>query len=123
KIMRNIRYVIILIGLIGVALLTACSKEFLHKPAQGALGDDVLGNKEGVDKLLIGAYAVLDGVVGAGSAWETAPDNWIYGSIAGGDAHKGSFGGDQPAIDPIAKFTADGSNGFFNNKWRALYDG
>ncbi|MEO5995510.1 MAG: RagB/SusD family nutrient uptake outer membrane protein, partial [Chitinophagaceae bacterium] len=66
----------------------------------------------------------LDGVVAnSGSAWEAAPGNWIYGSIAGGDAHKGSFGGDQPAIDPIAKFIADGSNGFFNSKWKAVYNG
>src|SRR5690606_11606287 len=60
---------------------------------------------------------------GGGSAWEKAPDNWVYGSVAGGDASKGSFGGDQPAIDPIAKFEADPSNGFFNSKWRAGYEG
>jgi len=110
-----------------VLLLTAfisCDNEFLEVPAQGALSEAVLANRTGVEKLLVGAYADLDGVVtGAGSAWETAPDNWIYGSIAGGDAHKGSFGGDQPAIDPIMKFTADGSNGFFNSKWNAVYDG
>lgn len=102
----------------------SCENELLDVPAQGALSEAVLANRKGVEKLLVGAYGNLDGVVsGAGSAWETAPDNWIYGSIAGGDAHKGSFGGDQPGIDPIMRFTADGSNGFFNSKWNAVYDG
>lgn len=122
--MKKIRYIYLLAGAILSSAIISCNEEFLEIPAQGALSDVVLANKIGVEKLLIGAYADLDGVVsGAGSAWETAPDNWIYGSIAGGDAHKGSFGGDQPAIDPIMKFTADGSNGFFNSKWNALYDG
>jgi len=120
--MKKTKNIFVLAGVILFSAFLSCNNEFLQKPVQGALGDEVLANKEGVEKLLIGAYAVLDGV-GAASAWETAPDNWIYGSIAGGDAHKGSFGGDQPAIDPIVKFLADGSNNFFNNKWKALYDG
>lgn len=118
------RFVYIVTKILLVTVIISCEDEFLQIPAQGALSEAVLANKVGVEKLLIGAYGNLDGVVsGAGAAWETAPDNWIYGSIAGGDAHKGSFGGDQPAIDPIMKFMADGSNGFFNNKWNAVYDG
>lgn len=118
--MKNIFKLIVLLGLVSIS----CEDEFLNIPAQGSLSEEVLKTKKGVDNLLIGTYRTLNGVVsGAGSAWETAPDNWIYGSIAGGDAHKGSFGGDQPAIDPIMKFSADGSNGFFNNKWKAGYDG
>src|ERR1035437_2592760 len=122
--MKKIKYIFVIGGAIFFTVFISCKKEFLQIPAQGALGNEVLANKIGVEKLLIGAYADLDGVVnGTGSAWESAPDNWIYGSIAGGEAHKGSFGGDQPAIDPIEKFTADGSNGFFNDKWLAVYDG
>src|SRR5690554_2463086 len=104
--------------------LGSCSDEFLDQPAIGALSDDVIANQAGLEKLLVGAYAALDGnQFGGGSAWEKAPDNWVYGSVAGGDASKGSFGGDQRAIDPIAKFEADASNGFFNSKWRAGYEG
>lgn len=121
--MKKIIYIYVITGAIFFTTFISC-EEFLQVPAQGALSEVVLANMTGVEKLLVGAYSDLDGVVsGAGSAWETAPGNWIYGSIAGGDAHKGSFGGDQPAIDPIMKFTADGSNGFFNSKWNAVYDG
>lgn len=122
--MKKIIYIFIIAFAILFTTSISCKKDFLQIPAKGALGDEVLANKQGIEKLLIGAYADLDGVVAnAGAAWEAAPDNWIYGSIAGGDSHKGSFGGDQPAIDPIARFTADGTNSFFNHKWIAVYDG
>ena len=96
-------------------LFTSCDNEFLEKPSIGALSDDVLANRAGVDKLLIGAYAALDGI-GIGN-WEVDPTNWVYGSVAGGEAHKGSNGADQPAINPIATFNIDPSNGFINLKW------
>ncbi len=110
--------------------LDACTNS-LDIPAQGALSDQVLATQSGVDALLTGAYAALDGQYNNGSAlnlagsdgWQASPSNWTYGSIAGGDAHKGSDGSDQPAIDAIAKFTADPSNGFFNGKWRTVYEG
>ncbi|PRY27735.1 putative outer membrane starch-binding protein [Spirosoma oryzae] len=110
--------------------LDACTNS-LDIPAQGALSDQVLATQSGVDALLTGAYAALDGQynngsalnLAGGNAWEASPSNWTYGSIAGGDAHKGSDGSDQPAIDAIAKFTADPSNGYFNSKWRTVYEG
>src|SRR4051812_22340992 len=106
-------------------IIYACNKDFLNKPALGALSGDVLANSSGVDALLTGAYGALDGQGGIGSAnpWEASPSNWIYGSVAGGDASKGSYSGDQPAIDPIANFYTDASNGFFNSKWKATYEG
>jgi len=102
-------------------LFTSCDDEFLDKPAIGALSDDVLANEAGVEKLLIGTYAALDGIdIGN---WEVDPSNWVYGSVAGGEAHKGSNGADQPGINPIATFNIDPSNGFINLKWRAMYEG
>ncbi len=106
-------------------VLQSCKDDFLDKPVQGALGDGVLANEKGIDALLTGAYAALDGQgdFTGGSGWESAPDNWIYGAIAGGDAHKGSDGGDQTPINAIATFSTGGDNGFFDTKWKALYEG
>lgn len=109
-------------------LMSSCSEEFLEKPAYGALSDQVLADEKGVNALLIGAYAALDGqgngeAFGGGGQWEADPSNWIYGDIPGGDAHKGSDGGDQPPINAIASYSANASNGFFNTKWRVLYEG
>ncbi|WP_162051760.1 RagB/SusD family nutrient uptake outer membrane protein [Pontibacter pamirensis] len=119
--MKRFKYILYTAMVAIMPLFTSCEDEFLEKPAIGALSDDVLANKAGVEKLLIGAYAALDGI-GIGN-WETDPSNWVYGSVAGGEAHKGSDGADQPAINPIATFNIDPSNGFLNLKWRAMYEG
>ncbi len=128
----NIRNHLPVIGalLTAVAMLViGCSKGFLNKPALGALVPSQVPNKAGVTAFLVGAYAVLDGqgagntAIGGGNPWEASSSNWIYGSVAGGDSHKGSSITDQPPIVPIANAQEIPSNGFFNNKWRALYEG
>lgn len=122
---KMIRYISALCLATTLLLSQACQDDFLDKPVQGALGDDVLANAKGIDALLTGAYAALDGQgdFTGGSGWESAPDNWIYGAVAGGDAHKGSDGGDQTPISAIATFNTGADNGFFNTKWKALYEG
>lgn len=122
------RNVIMLWALSFGVFFSSCSEDFLDKPAYGALSDEVLADEQGVNALLIGAYAALDlqgngTALGGGNPWESAPTNWIYGDITGGDAHKGSDGGDQPPINAIALHNVDPSNGFFNTKWKALYEG
>jgi len=122
--MKKLRFSKIALVVAFGLLSYACQDSFLDKPALGALSDAQLSTKAGVDGLLIGAYAALDGNgVGAASAWDAAADNWIYGSIAGGDAKKGSDGADQPGINSIMIYSAGPSNGFFNSKWKAVYEG
>ncbi len=104
-------------------LLCSCSKSFLDRPPLGSLSQDILANKKGVESVLVGAYGALDGQNLDGSEWEAAPDNWVYGSIAAGDAHKGSDATDQPPIASIAVGNSDPTNGFFNTKWKAVYEG
>ncbi|TCC96441.1 RagB/SusD family nutrient uptake outer membrane protein [Pedobacter hiemivivus] len=106
----------------------ACKKA-LEQPPLGSLSEPIIANKNGVNGLLIGAYAALDGMqggdqaLGGGEAWHASPTNWVFGSVAGGDASKGSDGADQPAIDPIANFYSDANNAYFNGKWKALFEG
>ncbi|NLR56466.1 RagB/SusD family nutrient uptake outer membrane protein [Chitinophaga polysaccharea] len=125
--MKTLRYSsVVIVALAG--LLTACSKSFLERAPQGTLTEEIVANKDGVNFLLIGAYAVLDGqgngaAVAGGNPWEASPTNWIYGSVVGGDAHKGSNAGDQEPINDIARSTYNASNSFFNTKWKAVYEG
>lgn len=126
--MKNKSYSIMLLAISFSMFLSSCSEDFLDKPAFGSLNDKVLADEKGVNALLIGTYAALGGTtdyaaLGGGNPWEAAPSNWIYGDITGGDAHKGSDGGDQPAINTIATYSVNASNGFFNTKWKALYEG
>ncbi|OKL42050.1 RagB/SusD family nutrient uptake outer membrane protein [Pontibacter flavimaris] len=127
--MKRYKLLLLAAACVGsMQLTTSCSEDFLEKPAIGGLSEDIIANQVGVEKLLIGTYAALDGqgngaAIAGGGQWEAAPTNWIYGSVAGGEAHKGSDGADQPAINSIATFISDPSNGFFNTKWKALYEG
>ena len=125
KKMKTYRILSILFLAVTFSLsLGSCSDDFLEQPALGSLSEDVVANKAGVEKLLVGAYAALDGQgLGGGNPWEAASDNWVYGAVAGGLASKGSFGGDQPAIDQIVKFISNPSNGYYNTKWIAAYEG
>ncbi|MEO5892490.1 MAG: RagB/SusD family nutrient uptake outer membrane protein [Ferruginibacter sp.] len=121
-------------GLIGCILLFSCKKEFLERQPQGSVDAATLTTKVGVNVLLVGAYAALSGQdydadagniqsLGGGNAWATSPSNWLWGSVAGGDAHKGSDGGDQVTMIPVATFTIDPSNDLINDKWKAVYEG
>jgi hypothetical protein len=122
--MKTSKYIKVISAMVVGLFLYSCKDSFLDKPALGSLSDAQLATKAGVDNLLIGAYAALDGNgVGAASAWDANADNWIYGSIAGGDAHKGSDGADQAGINAIMTYSAGPSNGFFNSKWKAVYEG
>jgi hypothetical protein len=123
------KYILVAAAMSGGVLFNACSKSFLERAPQGSLTGENLSSKDGIAELLIGAYAALDGqqqdvaAIGTGGPWEAAPSNWIYGSVAAGDAHKGSDATDQPPISLIATGQFDASNGFFNTKWKVLYDG
>lgn len=112
-----------------VLLMASCKKTFLEVPPLGQLSAENLANKKGVEGLLIGAYAALDGQgsdansLDGNVGWAVSPSNWIYGTLCGGDAHKGSDAGDVAEALRIANFQADPSNGFLNSKWKVVYEG
>lgn len=107
-----------------IAISTSCKKEFLTRPSLGSLNLEVLATPGGVNGLLIGAYSALRGVnLGASTAWSGSVTNWIWGSVAGGDAHKGSDATDQAPINPIATWDITPSNAMAADKWVVLYGG
>lgn len=113
-------------GIFLIFAIYACNKSFLDREPYGSLNDQVLSTQKGVEGLLIGAYSLLDGFQAnpfIGDAYQSAGSNWVYGSITGGDAHKGSDPTDQPAILPIETYSADPNNDFFNTKWKVVFEG
>jgi hypothetical protein len=114
-------------GLSLLVFLYSCKKTYLEVPAAGALSQSVLANKIGVEALLVGAYSLLDGEgsnAGTGNGpWATSSSNWVYESVAGGDAHKGSDPGDQNLITPIEQWNATPANGYLDQIWQQRYDG
>ena len=113
--------------LASLVILYACDKSYLEVPAAGALSQDVLANKIGVEALLVGAYSLLDGEGSSAGTnngpWATSSSNWVYGSVAGGDAHKGSDPGDQNLITPIERWNATPSNSYLDQLWQQRFDG
>ncbi len=98
----------------------SCSDEFLEIAPAGALADAQVGTKDGIDGLLIGTYAALNGVFG--NRFE-GPNHWITGSIMGGEANKGTDAGDYSAINPFQRYEHDPTSGDINNLWRGRFEG
>jgi starch-binding outer membrane protein, SusD/RagB family len=119
--MKKINYITILMVTLMLVFVNACNQEFLEVNPNGGLDANVLATETGVNGLLIGAYAMLDGTSGS-FGWEAAASNWVYGSIRGGEANKGTDSGDQPDINPIMNYTETASNPYLNVRWRSLYE-
>jgi hypothetical protein len=123
---NNLKY-FLPIAISSLVLFNACSKDYLKVPQTASLSPSLLANKIGVGQVLIGAYALLDGEGSAAGTsngpWATSSSNWVYGSVAGGDAHKGSDPGDQNLITPIETWNALPSNSYLNQLWMQRYDG
>jgi hypothetical protein len=113
-------------GLAAGLLFFSCKKSFLEEKPVGILGDAEVATPAGVDKLLTGAYAGLGGQFIPDNQWVfsvfTQPDNWLFGSVCGGDAHRGSNPGDNNDITQIARFDGLPTTGGFDDKWTWLYD-
>ena len=109
-------------SLVVIILLFACGKNFLNKPPLGVLNPAVLATKAGIQGILIGAYAGLDGQGLNNSGWGSAADNWTYGEVAADDAYKGSTTDDQPDIIPLMQWDPLPTNSYLSQKWDAEYD-
>jgi len=123
--MKKMNFKFLFIGCLAVTfVLYACKKSFLEKAPLGTLDETTLANKQGVEGLLIGAYAQLNGFSGAGGGFYSTPSNWAFGGVASDDAYKGSDAGDQSnESNPIENYTVTPSNGPVSQKWQAVYDG
>ena len=121
--MKKMRFLTVMAVVTGLLLINSCSEDFLTITPNGSLDAQVLGTYEGVDALLIGAYSLLDGYTSQIGGWGPASSGWVYGSIRGMEANKGTDSGDQPDINPLQTYTETATNPYLNDKWRAVYEG
>ena len=110
-----------LITTLAVASITfSCKDSFLEVLPTGSLGEAQLTSKAGVEGTLLGAYSMM---LGKNFSRLAGPNNWVFGSIMGGDANKGTDPGDYTAINPIQRYEADATNGDITSAWLAKYEG
>lgn len=118
--MKNKVIIFLFIPTAAVLLFFACRESFLEPNPQGIYSEDQLSNRIGLNGMLINAYATLDGPEGTLS---TGASNWEWGSIAGGDAYKGTEISDRVDDNPIMRFELSSGNLLVRDKWNATYDG
>lgn len=107
-----------------ISILFSCSDSFFDIKPKGQASIDDLSSKTGIEALLLGAYAVVDGVNGKlGDGWAAAESNWVWGEVASDNAYKGSVSGDQAAINAVEGFFVEATNVYVTDHWTTLYDG
>ena len=98
---------------------TSCADDFLEVPVVGQLSESQLTTIEGLDAALIAAYSQVNGR----NQRLASPSNWVWGSIRGGDANKGTDPGDFSTINPIQRFETDPTVSILEESWNGNYEG
>ncbi|KPK80981.1 MAG: hypothetical protein AMS27_15930 [Bacteroides sp. SM23_62_1] len=122
--MQITKYISAIAIMTGLILIHSCQDDFLEIRPNGLLDDAVVSSYEGVEGLSIGAYSMIDGVASnLYSGWASTTSGWIYGSIRGMEANKGSDSWDLRDINPIQTFSETAMNPYLDEKWIAVYEG
>ncbi|HSL87172.1 MAG TPA: RagB/SusD family nutrient uptake outer membrane protein, partial [Bacteroidales bacterium] len=98
---------------------TSCADDFLEVPVVGQLSEAQLTSLEGLNAALIAAYSQVNGRFQR----LASPSNWVWGSIRGGDANKGTDPGDFATINPIQRFETDPTINIIEENWNGNYEG
>ncbi|GAB3639895.1 RagB/SusD family nutrient uptake outer membrane protein [Spirosoma arcticum] len=109
-------------GLIVVltCITFACKDKFLEVQPTGQLAGSQLTSAAGLEGLLLSSYSQLNA---RGFTQSASSNNWLRGSISGGEANKGSNSGDFNALTPFQRYEVEAASGQVNGKWQAMYEG
>ena len=103
----------------AMMVAVSCSEEFLDVPPVGQLSENQLRSLAGLDASLIAAYSQVNG---RGNRLGS-PSNWVWGSIRGGEANKGTDPGDFSTINPIQRYENNAAGGEMGSKYNVCYEG
>jgi len=103
----------------SILLLYSCKDSFLDVPVTGQLDKNLLSGLKGLDASIIAAYSQVNG---RGTRM-ASPSNWVWGSIRGGEANKGTDPGDYSTINPVQNYNALATGDIISDKWNGNYEG
>lgn len=107
-----------------IVVLSACSKDFLERTPIGPVSENILANAPGVNGLLVGAYALLDGVgSNQGNTQDLGVNNTYVSNVAADEAHKGGGYCCQTNRSELENYSYTSSNSILLEKWRLYYAG
>lgn len=118
--MKNILSLTQILLITGCMLLACSCDDFLTKEPPGVASGAALETDQGVESLLVGAYAALRGEGRFGGAMGT---DWTYGSGASDDCYKGTEFGDQTNFNDVERYTVLPTNPYMAERWRDCYNG
>ena len=121
--MKNVMKNKLRVGVFGsfvmaLLLLYSCKDSFLVIPVTGQLDSKLLSGRLGLDAAVIAAYSQVNGRFNR----MASPSNWVWGSIRGGDANKGTDPGDFSDINPIQRYEALPTQGVISDKYNGNYE-
>lgn len=120
--MKKIIALIQIVLIIGCTLLPCSCDDFLTKEPPGVAAGAALETDQGVESLLIGAYALLRGHTDRRFGGAMATD-WVYASGASDDCYKGSESGDQTNFNDVERYVALPTNQYMAHRWTDCYNG
>jgi starch-binding outer membrane protein, SusD/RagB family len=112
----KVTMLVMLLSVIGYS----CKESFLTVLPTGSIAKAQLTSKKGLEGALISVYHAMAGFNGRRMVH---PNNWVWGSIRGGDANKGTDPGDFSDINPIQRFEYLTTQGVTNDNYVGLYEG
>lgn len=123
---KSLAYLTLTVGLVLTGI--SCSDSFFDQPPPGAYNEAALSNAKGVEGQLIATYSMLDGSYFQdwGNNYfnqQGGASNWLWGSIRGGEAYKGTEPTDGGDLNAIEAHSVLFNNGTLTNKWTGSYDG
>ena len=101
-----------------LSMVYACSDSFLEVPPTGSLDASLLNGSLGLERSIIAAYSQVNGR----GRRMGSPSNWVWGSIRGGEANKGTDPGDFSDINPIQRYEYQSTQGVITEKYAANYE-
>lgn len=103
----------------GMLLIGTSCEDFLDVPVTGQLSEAQLASLDGINASLIAVYSQVNGR----NQRLASPSNWVWGSIRGGEANKGTDPGDFATINPIQRFETDATVPILEENWQGNYEG
>jgi hypothetical protein len=117
--MKSLKLKIGLLAASVVMVVAVSCEDYLEVLPTGQLRPDQMVTLAGIDASLIAVYSQVNGR----NLRMASPSNWVWGSIRGGDANKGTDPGDFNTINPIQRFETDATNANTAENWRGIYEG